>query len=47
MDNKITTIRIHEEIKTSLDTLKEHERETYEQLLIRLIKYIKERETIQ
>jgi len=34
---KITTIKIHKKTKERLDRLKEHERETYEQVLRKIL----------
>ena len=47
MDNKITSIRLSQDTKDKLQTLKEHHRETDEELLIRLINYLKEKEVIK
>jgi hypothetical protein len=36
-ENKITTIKIQKQTKSRLDKLKEHERETYEQILRKML----------
>lgn len=38
---KHTTIQIHKEAKKELDKLKEYSRETYEDVIIKLIKMVK------
>ena len=42
MDNKITTIRLTNQTKSDLKSLKEYPRETDEEVLIRIINYIKQ-----
>lgn len=37
MENKITTIKIEKQTKSRLDKLKEHERETYNQTIKKLL----------
>jgi len=38
---KQTTIQIHKEVKKELDKLKEYSRETYEDVIVKLIKMVK------
>lgn len=47
MEHKITTIRLKESTKIDLRSLEEHERETDEQLLLRLIRYVKDKENLK
>ena len=42
MTDKVTTIRVHEDTKKLLDEIKVHPRETYEDVIRRLIKAWKE-----
>jgi len=42
MMSKITTIRVHEKTKKLLDEIKIHPRETYEEVILRLIEKWKE-----
>ncbi len=43
----ITTIRIHKETKSLLDGVKEHNRETYEDIIKRLVELYKKNATKQ
>jgi uncharacterized protein YaeQ len=47
MDTKITSIRLSQDTKYKLQTIKEHPRETDDELLTRLIKYVKEKEGLK
>ena len=42
MTDKVTTIRVHEDTKKLLDEIKVHPRETYEDVIRRLIEKWKE-----
>jgi predicted DNA-binding protein len=47
MEDKITSIRLRQSVKEQLQSLKEHSRETDDDLVIRLIKYVKDKEGLQ
>ena len=47
MERRVVNIRVHEDVKKELDELKKYQRETYEEVIKRLIKFYREYQNLE